>query len=167
MCVEVIACNISVVFLSHSVVFFRNQKSATACWALLESRLSKLRLNHGSVAPAANFSQYRVSGLTLKARPHQQLFEATSRTTQFPATSIHVAVEHDGVDLLLSTCCFDKLLPRCGRAFDVEPFQLSAPAPSGTLSPTSRGTRWSVQTVSDVYWKRICSLDSMHSACWR
>ena len=41
----------------------------------------------------------------------------------------------------------------------VSPFQLPAPW-SGTLSQISSGTRPSVQTVSDVYFKRICSLDT-------
>ena len=41
----------------------------------------------------------------------------------------------------------------------VGPFQLPAPQ-SGTLSRILSGTRPSVQTVSDVCLKRICSLDT-------
>ena len=39
------------------------------------------------------------------------------------------------------------------------PFQLPAPQ-SGTLSRISSGTKPSIQTVSDVCLKRICSLDT-------
>jgi len=48
----------------------------------------------------------------------------------------------------------------------VGPFQLPAPQ-SGTLSRISSGTRPSVQIVSDVCLKHICSLDtSAFSALW-
>ena len=60
----------------------------------------------------------------------------------------------------------------CSNAFPAQhltavgPFQLPA-LRSGTLSWISSGTRWPVQTVSDVYSKHICSLDTSASSARR
>ena len=59
-------------------------------------------------------------------------------------------------------CCLSSELYSHFSAFSAFPFRpLQLPAPqSGTLSRILSGTRPSVETVSDVCLKRICSLDT-------
>jgi len=78
---------------------------------------------------------------------------------------LHITASRPPVSTLGSTCVpptvnYLQYLATGSTLTAVGPFQLPAPAQSGTLSRISSETRPSVQTPSDVCLKRICSLDA-------
>jgi len=104
----------------------------------------------GSTSPTGCFSSWQWQFAGVWTAAHRR----TCQTTVFrpPVSTL-------GSACVPPTVSYLQYLATGSTLTAVGPFQLPVPQ-SGTLSRISSGTRPSVQTLSDICLKRICSLDT-------